>query len=66
MAPAKLSFGTQSDSGSRYLERILTVSETCRLQNRNAYEYLIQSMNSLFNRTAPPTLLPKCNPSEHR
>ena len=27
----KLSFGTQSAKGSRYLERILTVSETCRL-----------------------------------
>jgi transposase len=25
----KLSFGTQSSDGSRYLERILTVSETC-------------------------------------
>jgi hypothetical protein len=25
----KLSFGTQSAAGSRYLERILTVSETC-------------------------------------
>lgn len=55
----KLSFGTQSDSGNRYLERILTVSETCRLQNRNAYEYLIQSMTNLFNGTAPPTLLPE-------
>lgn len=55
----KLSFGTQSDSGSRYLERILTVSETCRLQNRNAYEYLIQSMTSLFNGTKPPSLLPQ-------
>ena len=28
----KLSFGTQSAAGSRYLERILTVSETCRQQ----------------------------------
>lgn len=31
----KRSFGTQSESGSRFLERILTVSETCRLQNRS-------------------------------
>ena len=29
----KLSFGTQSESGSRFIERMLTVSETCRLQN---------------------------------
>ncbi len=27
----KLSFGTQSASGSRYLERMLTISESCRL-----------------------------------
>lgn len=54
----KLSFGTQSDSGSRYLERILTVSETCRLQNRNAYEYLVQSMRSRFAGRVPPSLMP--------
>ncbi len=30
----KLSFGTQSERGSRYLERILTVSEKCRRQSR--------------------------------
>ena len=53
----KLSFGTQSPSGSRYLERILTVSETCRLQNRNAYEFLIESMRAKFAGTAGPSLL---------
>ena len=40
----KLSFGTQSASGSRCLERILTVSQTCRLQNCDAYQFLIESM----------------------
>ena len=44
----KLSFGTQSASGSRFLERMLTVSETCRLQNRNAYQYLIEAMEAKF------------------
>lgn len=57
----KLSFGTQSASGSRYLERILTVSETCRLQNRNAYEYLIQSMRAKFASLPAPSLLPDTN-----
>ena len=28
----KLSFGTQSEAGSRFIERMLTVSETCHLQ----------------------------------
>jgi hypothetical protein len=55
----KLSFGTQSAKGSRYLERILTVSETCRLQNRSAYEYLIEAMRAKFSQqTAPSLLLP--------
>src|SRR6056297_1867453 len=43
--------------GGRYLERILTVSETCRLQNRNAYAYLIAAMQAKFSDTAAPSLL---------
>jgi len=59
----KLSFGTQSASGSRYLERILTVSETCRLQNRNAYQYLVEAMEAKFAGEAAPSLLPQADPS---
>ena len=55
----KLSIGTQSAAGSRYLERILSVSETCRLQQRNAYEYLIAVMQASFAGKAAPSLLPK-------
>lgn len=54
----KLSFGTQSASGSRFLERLLTVSETCRLQNRNAYQFLIEAMQAKFAGRPAPTLLP--------
>jgi len=54
----KLSFGTQSASGSRYLERLLTVSETCRLQGRNAYEYLVEAMDAKFAGDPAPSLLP--------
>ena len=31
----KLSFGTQSAAGSRFVETMLTVIETCRQQGRN-------------------------------
>jgi transposase len=55
----KLSFGTQSGRGSRYLERMLSVSETCRLQNRNAYEYLIGVMQAKFAGEPAPSLLPQ-------
>lgn len=54
----KLSFGTQSASGSRYLERLLTVSETCRLQGRSAYGYLIAAMEASFAKRPSPSLLP--------
>lgn len=54
----KLSFGTQSASGSRYLERILTVSETCRQQNRNAFEYLVAAVKAKYAGTPAPSLLP--------
>lgn len=53
----KLSFGTQSARGSRYLERILTISETCRLQNRNAYQFLIEAMKAKFSNSNVPSLL---------
>ncbi len=54
----KLSFGTQSSSGSRYLERILTVSETCRLQHRSPYQYLVELMQAKFDGQPTPSLLP--------
>ena len=53
----KLSFGTQSESGSRFIERMLTVSETCRLQNRSAYDYLTKAVAAHFSNQPPPTLL---------
>lgn len=55
----KLSFGTQSAAGSRFIERILTVSETCRQQKRSPYQYLIAAMEAHFAKKAPPSLLPK-------
>lgn len=54
----KLSFGTQSERGSRYLERILTVSETCRRQSRSAYAYLVDAMEASFANRPAPSLLP--------
>ena len=36
----KSSFGTQSERGARYVERILTACATCRLQGRSIIEYL--------------------------
>lgn len=54
----KGSFGTQSERGNRFVERILTVNATCRQQHRNVLEYLTAAIEAnLANRPAP-SLLP--------
>jgi transposase len=52
----KLSFGTQSNSGSRFLERILTISETCRRQKTSAYDFLVKAMEANFAGQPAPRL----------
>jgi transposase len=59
----KLSYGTQSPSGSRFIERMLSIIETCRLQKRSTMEYLVEVMKAHYRRTAPPSLLTR-PPSE--
>ena len=54
----KLSFGTQSASGSRFVERLLTVVETCRRQNRNAFAWLSETIQSTTAHRPTPSLLP--------
>ena len=53
----KLSFGTQSAQGSRFVETILTVVETCHRQSRNSFEYLTTAMQAHFAGQPAPTLL---------
>jgi transposase len=55
----KTSFGTQSVTGSRFVERIMTVSGTCRLQNRNVLKFISDSINSYLNKLQAPSLLPE-------
>jgi transposase len=53
----KLSFGTQSASGSRFVERMLTVMETCRRQNRNVYAWLTDAVQARLAGQPAPSLL---------
>lgn len=53
----KLSFGTQSARGSRFVETILTVVETCHKQSRNSFEYLTAAMQAHFAAQPAPSLL---------
>lgn len=53
----KLSFGTQSAKGSRFVETILTVVETCHRQSRNSFEYLTAAMQAHFAGQPAPSML---------
>jgi transposase len=53
----KLSFGTQSASGSRFVERLLTVIETCRRQNRNVFQWLVEAVQADLNGRSAPSLM---------
>ena len=52
----KKSFGCQSADGCRFVERILTVVQTLRLQKRNALEFLSSSIAAHRLGTAAPKL----------
>lgn len=52
----KLSFGTQSDQGTRFVERMLSVATTCRLQNRSLFTYLTEVMTAHTQGDAVPLL----------
>jgi transposase len=54
----KLSFGTQSAHGSRFVATILTVVETCRQRSRNVFEYLTSAMQAHYAHEPAPSLLP--------
>ena len=51
------SFGCNSAAGCRFVERILTVVQTCRLNQTNTLEYLAQAVHAHRRGTACPSLL---------
>lgn len=52
----KLSLGTQSETGERRIERLLSIHTTCRLQRRPLHGYLVDAL-SAHSRGDPTPLL---------
>jgi transposase len=53
----KMSFGTRSANGSRFVERMLTVAETCRQNGRNVLDFLVRAITAAtLNQPAPPLI----------
>ena len=54
----KLQGGTQSYRGNRWIERVQSVRETCRLQQRPVLAWLVDAAAAAHHRLPAPSLLP--------
>jgi hypothetical protein len=52
------SFGTHSEAGSRFVERVLTAVTTLRQQKRDVLDYLTEACAAAIRGDTPPSLLP--------
>lgn len=55
----KGSFGTDSENGSRFVERILTAVATLRMQKRNVLDYVTSACEARLRGQDAPSLLPQ-------
>jgi transposase len=53
----KTSFGSQSERGQRYVERMMTVAETARRQGRSVFQFLVAVCQARLAGQPTPTLL---------
>jgi transposase len=49
----KRSLGTQSDKGNRWVERILSLKETCRLKTKTTFPVLVDCIKAYFQNSTP-------------
>lgn len=54
----KKSFGSQSERGSRFAERVMTTVHTLRKQRRHVLSFLTEAVDASFRHQASPSLLP--------
>jgi transposase len=53
----KLTFGTQSERGSRFVERVFTITTTCKQQGRDTLAFIIDSVQKFFMGLNSPSLI---------
>jgi transposase len=54
----KMSFGSQSERGNRFIERMMTSRASCRQQNRNVANFIKDALCSYYGKGVSPSLLP--------
>lgn len=57
----RTSFGSQTQAGSVFVARMLTVVTTLKSQKRNVLEFMTQAVVANRGGTATPSLLPDAN-----
>ena len=57
----RTSFGSQTQAGSVFVARMLTVGTTLKSQKRNVLEFMTQAVVATRAGTATPSLLPDAN-----
>jgi transposase len=53
----KVSLGSQSEPGERFAERMLSVSQTCRLQRRSLFGFLVEAVTAASRASPAPSLV---------
>lgn len=54
----RVSFGTHSEAGSRFAERMLTTAATLKQQGRNVVDFVTRACDARLHGRRPPSLLP--------
>jgi transposase len=49
----KRSFGTRVEKGNRFVERILSLRQTCRLQGKRTFPVLVEAMQDFMHDKLP-------------
>ena len=58
----RTSFGSQTQAGSHFVARMLTVVTTLKSQKRNVLEFITQAVVAARGDNTPPSLLPRVTP----
>lgn len=53
----KVSLGSQSQAGERFAERMLSVSQTCRLQGRSLFGFPVEAITASARASPAPSLI---------
>ena len=53
----KRSFGSQSERGLRFVERMMTVAQTARKQGKDVLDFIVRCVSAKARGTTPPSLL---------